>query len=1461
MSTTSTPPTEPVQAQPLPTRRKTGRWLLSALVLLLLLLLMLGFWLGRESGFQWLARQISANSGLQLERVSGSLYGPMQIGELRWKDAEQSIRLQDVVLDWSPAQLFQGRLTLRSAQVAKLEVQVLAASNKPLTLPSSLKLPLELDVPELRIAQIHYQDGAEKIDLQDLSLALQANAKQWQLKAGQLSTPWGKLKADAQLASSHPFALQGKLSLLHAKGELAAQLDGDLVKLKLNAQVLQAGAPKAQVQALLQPFALLPITQLNVQAQQWNPTELNPAWPKALLSGHLKLNIADDAARSIRGSAQLDNQQIAPLDAQGIPLKHLELDFQGGWPGVPQNLKRMPDLQINQLALDFAAGGQLSGQALAQGQTLTLKLTTKALNLQAFHSRMYASRIAGEIELKHLLASAATEKSKGASQELRVNLAQDGTQLVLQAQMQQQLLQVHSARLQAGKSQIDLQAKLELAGKQGFEATGKVSHFNPAQWGRFPAAEVNGNFDAKGNLAKDWQVLANLAVQNSQLWGQDLRGKGSLRADAKRVQEVALNLQLGSNRLQVNGALGLPQDRLRWQVQAPQLAALQADLSGQINASGEIRGNLQNAASSFKLQAQDLRLGKQLTPALPSSLLQAQGEIGLRPPFALQMQGSSQGINPAAFGAFPSAVLNSDFSLKGQIASDWQAGPWQAKLQLKPESSWAKAPLAGQLGLQMAAGRLSQVEIALQVGQNQLQAHGSLGQLNDRLEWQLQAPQLAQFDPRSEANRLSGKASANGVLSGTWQSLGLQAQAQLQDLKLTPTQTIKNGQLQLNWPSRADQALQLDLNLKEVQAGNLQLALLQAQASGTRSAHSLRLSARGDELDSQLELRGGIGAGRQWQGKLVSASNRGRIPVQLQAPASVLLAFEQASWVLQQLQVQNLAVDVSGGKLQVTQLEHAAGRWQTKGQVTQLPLGLLLPDAVEDLRSDLLLAGSWNLEMGSSLNGKLLLARESGDLRIAGSSAGPLGLQTLQAQLDLQQGLATLRFDLASRSAGRMQLEAQSRLQQQNGVWGLAGSSPLQLRSDASLTSIAWLAPLFSIPDLELGGALEMAVTGTGSVAAPQLSGQIKGEQLALRWPDLGLKLRNGQLRANLAQDQLNIQSLRVEGGQGSAQAQGWLKFAEQTLRMQLNVQADHLQVLARPDRQLVMSGNGRLLIDKKQVQLDGKFIADSAEIELATQTGPSFSEDVVIVGATPKQAKSAALPLTVDVEFDLGENFKLRGSGLQAQLTGALRIKAFDRRGPRATGSIAVQSGNYSAYGQKLQIERGVLNFSGALDNPGINLLAVRKPQDAETGVEAGIELRGTLQAPQARLVSTPSVPDSEKLAWLVLGHGSEGGGDKDNQLLGLAANALFGGAQSNKLASVLALDEINLSRASGVETAVVSVGKRLSSKAFLTFEQGSGAASTLIKLRYTFNPRLSVQVQTGNNNAVDAFYTWRFD
>ncbi len=228
-----------------------------------------------------------------------------------------------------------------------------------------------------------------------------------------------------------------------------------------------------------------------------------------------------------------------------------------------------------------------------------------------------------------------------------------------------------------------------------------------------------------------------------------------------------------------------------------------------------------------------------------------------------------------------------------------------------------------------------------------------------------------------------------------------------------------------------------------------------------------------------------------------------------------------------------------------------------------------------------------------------------------------------------------------------------------------------------------------------------------------------------------------------------------------------------------------------------------------------------------------------------------------------------------------AIRLRASGRDLPRATGSIRARDGRFDAYGQQLSIERGVLTFQGLLDNPALDVRAVRKG----LAVEAGVQISGTAQRPIVRLVSDPDLPDAEKLTWLVLGHGPDQMSAGDATVLLSAAGGLLGNDSGNlvqKLKSTFGFDEFGVrqgdiggtgsrqpsSRVAGssVDTTgstgnqILSVGKRLSSNAVLSYEQSLGKAESIVKLTVSLTRQVSVIGRAGSDNALDIFYTLTF-
>src|SRR5574340_15464 len=200
-------------------------------------------------------------------------------------------------------------------------------------------------------------------------------------------------------------------------------------------------------------------------------------------------------------------------------------------------------------------------------------------------------------------------------------------------------------------------------------------------------------------------------------------------------------------------------------------------------------------------------------------------------------------------------------------------------------------------------------------------------------------------------------------------------------------------------------------------------------------------------------------------------------------------------------------------------------------------------------------------------------------------------------------------------------------------------------------------------------------------------------------------------------------------------------------------------------------------------------------------------------------------------------------------------------RRPPRST--LFPYTTLFRSYAQTLDIERGELGFIGPIDNPGLDVLAVRKTATVKVGVQVG----GTVQHPLVTLVSDPALPESEKLAWLVLGHGLENGTQQEYALLQVAAGALLSRAQSAntqaQLAEALHIATFAVRAGEGEDlaTTVVSVGKRISSRATLSYEQSLDGLNQVVKVLYQLSRHVRLEAGAGEQSSFDVFYTREYD
>jgi translocation and assembly module TamB len=395
------------------------------------------------------------------------------------------------------------------------------------------------------------------------------------------------------------------------------------------------------------------------------------------------------------------------------------------------------------------------------------------------------------------------------------------------------------------------------------------------------------------------------------------------------------------------------------------------------------------------------------------------------------------------------------------------------------------------------------------------------------------------------------------------------------------------------------------------------------------------------------------------------------------------------------------------------------------------------------------------------------------------------------------------------------------------------------------------------------------------------------------------VRLENGVLDAELDEGVLVVNDLTfsgvARGRPDERRAEAGVDLAKpgqlhaigrvglRSLTGSFGVRAEQLPILQRSDRWLVVSGRGGVTLTPTRVDITADLRADGAYINFDALRGPrQLPGDVVVVRAPTEQREPPAPPIAVnlDVKGDLGPRFYIKGAGLDARLAGQLNVEGRPGGLILATGNVQTVDGQFASYGQRLQIERGIVTFQGALDNPALNVLAIRPGLPVEVGVAVG----GTALQPVVRLHSSPSMPDIEKLNWLVLGRPLGGDTGQERALLTAAATALFAGQTDGAGGGVLrslGIDEISLRPGHGAgslmprETVagtlrtgsatapseVVAIGKRLTDDLYITFEQAISGAEYYVALNYQITQRLSLVGRAGSTSALDLVYSFAFD
>ncbi|TFG61773.1 MAG: hypothetical protein E4H28_08435, partial [Gemmatimonadales bacterium] len=227
------------------------------------------------------------------------------------------------------------------------------------------------------------------------------------------------------------------------------------------------------------------------------------------------------------------------------------------------------------------------------------------------------------------------------------------------------------------------------------------------------------------------------------------------------------------------------------------------------------------------------------------------------------------------------------------------------------------------------------------------------------------------------------------------------------------------------------------------------------------------------------------------------------------------------------------------------------------------------------------------------------------------------------------------------------------------------------------------------------------------------------------------------------------------------------------------------------------------------------------------------------------------------ELDLTLGEDVRYSALGLDGAVSGTLRLDDEPERSPQANGTL-VLNGSYKFYGQELTISDGKLLFAGPLDNPTLDVKAVRKTGD----VTAGVSLSGPARTPSTQLFSEPAMGESDALSYLMFGRPLNSAVDQTGSMnnAALALGVVSALPVSARAQSSLGLDELRLDSGAH-DTGSIMAGKQVRPDLYIRYTYGlfnrlGGLAAT-----YQLNDKLGVEARSAEHQSIEVTYTIKRD
>lgn len=426
----------------------------------------------------------------------------------------------------------------------------------------------------------------------------------------------------------------------------------------------------------------------------------------------------------------------------------------------------------------------------------------------------------------------------------------------------------------------------------------------------------------------------------------------------------------------------------------------------------------------------------------------------------------------------------------------------------------------------------------------------------------------------------------------------------------------------------------------------------------------------------------------------------------------------------------------------------------------------------------------------------------------------------------------------------------------------------------------------------DVSGYARGRVLVTGEPSALHFEGDTQLHRVAMLVPRLGVRLEGIEGRLVYAGSRARIDTLSVRSSAGgSADVGGTLELADiRDIGFDLEFSASGFRGIDRRMANVRLDGSGELTGRFSEPDLTGRFRISEGDIQaerfMRQQQAVDLSDPAIyaLIDTTVVMEQrlfaTARNPFTenlrMDVEIEVGPDLWLRSDAIEVELAGTLDVTMTQPTGEVvAFGTVRLPRGSFrysmgrssdvtSILSRQLQVSRGTITFVGSPGmDPNLDVEAVFRTRSEIGPVEITVHVGGTALNPSMTTSSSPPLPDSERICYLLFASPCLGAGAAGSDVAASVLREGLIGQVGSQFSQVLVsgvglIDYLDIRSTGGggglagtstgglLYGTEVEIGRYLGSDLFLSATQPLGGLLPGAAVEWTFLPEYRLEFST---------------